>query len=500
MSSIIDISKAVTPSDTLEIQPLRRATKPAEPYPTEALGKTIKPALDAVQSAIQAPAALCAQSFLAGAALAVQGAANLKLHGDTKPLSAYFLTIAESGERKSAADGQALRPHRAWQQEAFKFHADEMKDYTIKKSVYDKEKARLLNVGKKEQINIGELNKLIEPLPPRLPLLLTEEPTFEGVFKHLHSGLPSIGIFSDEGGRLIGGHAMNAENKLKTMASLSKLWDGQPIDRVRSGDGSMILYHRRCSLHLMVQPLAADGFINDDAAIDQGILSRVLMVKPDSTKGTRLFKDVDFQGSAAVAKYNKAVTALLNSWRWDKETGELSLNAIGLTVDAMRMWIAYHDHIEQQQGQDGAYRPITGLASKAAEHAARLAGIIQLFDEPTAKEIMLDYMAYGIKLADFYLGEALRIKESTESKEITEAEKLLKWLKTEALKNIYPTKVYQFAPGGLRTKDKVIPILKLLEGHGYLAPIPPDMAIEIDGKIRKQAWHVVAYAPDEVVR
>ncbi len=157
MSSIIDISKAVNPSDTLEIQPLRRATKPAEAYPIEALGKTIKPALDAVQSAIQAPAALCAQSFLAGAALAVQGVANLKLHGNTKPLSAYFLTITESGERKSAADGQALRPHRAWQQEAFKFHADEMKDYTIKKSVYDKEKARLLNVAKKEQINIGEL-------------------------------------------------------------------------------------------------------------------------------------------------------------------------------------------------------------------------------------------------------------------------------------------------------------------------------------------------------
>ncbi len=250
------------------------------------------------------------------------------------------------------------------------------------------------------------------------------------------------------------------------MASLSKLWDGQPIDRVRSGDGSMILYHRRCSLHLMVQPLAADGFINDDGAIDQGILSRVLMVKPDSTKGTRLFRDVDFQGSAAVAKYNQAVTALLNSWRWDKETGELSLNAIGLTVDAMRMWIAYHDHIERQQGQDGVYRPITGLASKAAEHAARLAGITQLFDEPTAKEIMQDYMAYGIKLVDFYLSEALRIKESTESKEITEAEKLLKWLKAEGLKNIYPTKVYQFAPGGLRTKDKAMPILKLLEGHG----------------------------------
>lgn len=499
MVDSVNLRDSINARDKLEIQPLRRAVRAAEPYPVDALGDILSGAVNAVNVAIQAPHALCAQSFLAGSALAVQGSANLRLHGDTKPLSNYFITIAGSGERKSATDGQALRPHRDWQKEAIKFHDEEAKDYSIKKAVHDKQKAKILNGGKKDTIDIGALNKLVEPIPPRLPVLVTEEPTFEGLYKQLQYGLPSIGVFSDEGGRLVGGHAMNADNRLKTMAGLSKLWDGVPIDRVRGGDGSSILYHRRCSMHLMIQPLAADGFINDDAAIDQGILSRMLMVKPESTKGTRLFKNVDYQNSAEVSRYNKQVTALINSWRWDKETGELNLCPIDLSSDAFKLWIEYHDHVERQHGQDGAYHHITGFASKAAEHTARLAGILQLFSEPNAKGIATEYIEKGIVLMDFYLGETLRIKESTESREIAEAEKLLAWLKAERLRYIYPVKVYQSAPNSIRSKEKALPIIKLLEGHGYLSPIAPDQAIEIDGKIRKQAWVVIAYSPSEVL-
>jgi Protein of unknown function (DUF3987) len=466
MVESINFINAVNARDKLEIQPLRRAVRESESYPVAELGDILSGAVNAVNAAIQAPHALCAQSFLAGAALAVQGSANLRLHGDTKPLSNYFITIAGSGERKSATDGQALRPHRDWQKEAIKFHNEEAKDYAIKKAVHDKQKAKILNGGKKDTIDVGALNKLIEPVPPRLPVLVTEEPTFEGLYKQLQYGLPSIGVFSDEGGRLVGGHAMNADNRLKTMAGLSKLWDGVPIDRVRGGDGSSILYHRRCSMHLMIQPLAADGFINDDAAIDQGILSRMLMVKPESTKGTRLFKNVDYQNSTEVSRYNKQVTALINSWRWGKETGELDLSPIGLSSDAFKLWIDYHDHVERQHGQDGAYHPITGFASKAAEHTARLAGIIQLFSEPNAREISVGYIEKSITLMDFYLGETLRIKESTESKEMAEAEKLLAWLKAERLRHIYPAKVYRLAPNSIRSKDKALPILKLLEATG----------------------------------
>jgi len=77
---------------------------------------------------------------------------------------------------------------------------------------------------------------------------------------------------------------------------------------------------------------------------------------------------------------------------------------------------------------------------------------------------------------------------------------LLEWFKAEGLKEIYPVKVYHDGPGVIRSKAKAMPIIKILEDHGYLSPIDPEDAPEIDGKIRKQAWRIVAYSVDEVLR
>ena len=42
-----------------------------------------------------------------------------------------------------------------------------------------------------------------------------------------------MGVFSAEGGQFIGGHGMSEDNRLKTAAALSGVWDGEPIKRVR---------------------------------------------------------------------------------------------------------------------------------------------------------------------------------------------------------------------------------------------------------------------------
>jgi hypothetical protein len=492
----IDLDQAMRP---LEIQPLRRKALPAEAYPINALGVKLTAAVKATQSVIQAPFALCAQSFLAGAAVGAQGVANLELHGSTLPLSEFFLTIAESGERKSAVDTVAKQPHNDWQREEYQHYEEAIKKYLDEKAIYDRERMAILN--NKEGDKAEQLAALKEPIPPRVPLLFTEEPTFEGIYKQLYTGIPSIGIFSDEGGRMFGGHAMNAENRLKTIASFSKLWDGKFIDRVRAGDGASLLYNRRCSIHLMAQPGAAETFLNDGVSSDQGILSRFLIVRPESTKGTRLYNATDLRNSPALSAYNRTIDRLLRSCQWDRKTGELEFNVIRLSPDAMRLWTSYHDHIERQQTVDGAYRQITGLASKAAEHMARLAAIVQLTDDPNAKTLEVNYIEYAIQLMDYYLAEAIRIQQmAMESKDILEAEKLLEWFKAEKLRVIYPVKVYQLGPGSIRNKAKALPILRLLEDHGYLSPIAEDQAPVIDGAVRRQSWRIHAYSMDEVLR
>ena len=101
---------------------------------------------------------------------------------------------------------------------------------------------------------------------------------------------------------------MADDAKLRTAAGLSALWDGAAIKRVRA-DGTTILPDRRLSMHLMAQPGVAAGWVGDATLTDQGLLSRVLISAPDSTAGTRFWKD--WVGNGALAEYDRRLFDLM---------------------------------------------------------------------------------------------------------------------------------------------------------------------------------------------
>ncbi len=64
----------------------------AQPYPVQALGGILGPAVERMAEVIGVPRALAAQSVLAASALATQGHAGLLLDGRSYPLSLYLIT------------------------------------------------------------------------------------------------------------------------------------------------------------------------------------------------------------------------------------------------------------------------------------------------------------------------------------------------------------------------------------------------------------------------
>lgn len=103
-------ARKVAESQRSEPEPLRRPVPPSEPYPIAELGTILAPACESIRRVIQAPDAVCAASLLAAASLATQGLADIEINGRTHPLTLWLVTIAESGERKSASDAEAMRP------------------------------------------------------------------------------------------------------------------------------------------------------------------------------------------------------------------------------------------------------------------------------------------------------------------------------------------------------------------------------------------------------
>ncbi|MBX9721914.1 MAG: DUF3987 domain-containing protein, partial [Candidatus Obscuribacterales bacterium] len=203
-----------------DVKPLTRDIPAAEPFPTEALPLLLREATESLHSVIKAPVALCVQSVLAAETLVLQQIADAEIDGRRYPISNFFLTLGASGERKSAVDKVVLKPIREHEAEQFRAYKKEMKRYEDRRKIYDSCVKGILNSKKDLEAKRLEIAKLGDsPEPPLSPIRLFSDPTMEGLGKLMLGAQPSLGLFSDEAGRMLGGHSMNDENRLKTIAT-----------------------------------------------------------------------------------------------------------------------------------------------------------------------------------------------------------------------------------------------------------------------------------------
>ena len=234
-----------------------------------------------------------AQSVLGVASLAAQALADVRLpYGQSRPLSLFLLTIAESGDRKSSADNEAMAPVRKREERLgdefeplVKRHAAELAAWRGQRNQIERGKKDLA-ARRDEMMALGP-----EPPAPIRPYLTLGESTAEGLAKHMPELPGALGIFSAEGGQFLNGHGFTPESKLRTAASFSSLWDGLGLRRLRAGEGLIDLHGRRLAAHLMVQPEAAGRVLADPLLRDQGFLSRFLIAAPDSLAGTRFWQE-----------------------------------------------------------------------------------------------------------------------------------------------------------------------------------------------------------------
>ena len=477
-----------------EPEPLQRQLPSADRFPIDVLGDTLAPAAKKIAEVIQAPEAICGQSVLAAATLAVQGHADIVIDGRVSPLSEFFLTLGETGERKSAVDNQALWPHRKHQIKLRDDYGIKFLAYQRESEAYEKSKQEVLRA--KGNKGLDAKKRALEalgrpPIPPLEPLIIAEEPTYEGLVKMLAPGQPSIGLFSDEGGRLIGGHGMNNDNLLKTAAGLCGLWDGKPISRVRAGDGAALLPGRRVSFHLMAQPAVAQMMLSNALLNEQGLISRCLVTYPASTAGTRLYREITLRDEPELKRYGARLLSILETELPVAEgaRNELNPRELLLSPEAKRIWIAFHNAVEKQLADGGALASIRGLANKAPEHAARLAGVLALVDDLHCQAVGLDFIQSGIKLVQHYLNEALRLFNAAAiSPELILAERLLGWLQERAEKNITLVEVYQYGPNAIRDARTARALLTILEEHGFVLPLEEGAVFQ--DKHRREAWRV----------
>lgn len=472
------------------------------PFPVDALSPRLRAAILAIVDIVQVPVSIAAQSVLGACSLVAQSRLTVELPTrEHVPASVFLFSVAASGDRKSSCDKRALKPVYDREKSLRSKFESEQLQYNIDKIAYDAAISKSKSAGGKdrEQVRRNLENCGKPPLAPPQPMLLVEDPTIEGVVKLLDEAYPSVGLFSDEGAKMLGGYSMQEDKRASTGAALSQMWDGKPIKRVRGTDVTKFLSGRRVSLHLMVQPGVAMGLFGDKALRDQGMLSRMLVAYPKSLKGQRAWRDPSQESHDALEAYYSRLDSLLGVAydAMDPETRELSFVVASLQPEARAMWIKFSDHIEKQQVVGGALEEISDLASKIAEHAARLAGIIAYYEGglKTARDgISAGAMSAGIQLGQFYLSEALRLYNAGSVDEDSDnASALIEFIRKKEAKQVGMRWLSRNAPKHIRPARVLKRAVEVLMEAGHLHPIKNGAQIEIDGTtmFQKEAFTVI---------
>ena len=493
-----------SPDAESEPEPLRAPLPRAELYPVTALGEVLGGAAKAINESVKAPLALCCQSVLAAASLAVQTHFDIKLPwGERKPLSLFLLTVGVSGERKSGVDDLVLGAAKVQERAEMEAYASEQRNYEMALAswTHAAEAARKsVTTSKKGTATSEDVRVAVErlgekPTAPIAPLRFVSDPTVEGLYKLLAISKPSVALFSDEGGLLIGGHALNNDNALKTMARWCKLWDGSPFDRVRAGDGAGILYGRRMALHQLAQPDVMVMLLSDRMANGQGLLARCLVAWPESTIGTRQVEQFKWAGGRPELKRLFAVLKELMEAPPSCGRTEQELNPVELplTDEAKALAVAASNQFEALMGKGADLAELTDRTSKALEQACRLAGVLAVIEGGmSVRAIERPYLERGLILMQWYLAEALRIRGAAAiPQSVTDAETLMAWLMAQSLGVFRSRQVLTRGPSQLRNKARLMSAIAELIQNGYLVENEPGEIVE--GVKTRKSWRVLHY-------
>jgi len=420
-----------------EPSPLTEKLK-AKPYPLDALPDTIRAAVKEVHGFVQAPVAMVASSALATVSLAIQCYIDVKrAERLTGPTGLYFLTVADSGERKTTCDKYFMPAIQKYEKEEEERAKPEIREYQAKLKAW---KAKCSGLGdsirsktskgvdtKVSEHQLIELEKK-EPVPPTVPRLTYSDATPEALTWSLAKIWPSGGVISSEGGIVFGAHGMNKETIMRSLSTLNILWDGGNHQSDRRTSESYSLHGARLTMALQVQEVTLRSFFEQSKgqARGSGFLARFLVSHPESTQGFRPF--VEPANWPCLEAFNHRITEILKFPPPIMADGSLVPTVISLTPAAKAAWIKFYNDIEMELRPGGELEEVRDVASKITDNAVRVAALFQYF-EKGAGAIELKNMESACRIVTWYLYEARRFfREIALPVDIMSAQRVDRWL------------------------------------------------------------------------
>ena len=403
-------------------------------YPVDALPPGMREAVGEVQAYVQAPVAMVAASALSAMSLAGQGLVDVERDARlTGPASLSLLTVAESGERKSTCDGYFMKPVRDWERDEAIRLQPAVEAAERERQIWHSERAGLMEAikaaakgkgsGAKAKDDLAALGP--EPARARVPSLIHTDLGPEALGHALATEYPCGGIVSSEAGAVFGGHAFGKESMLRNFALLNVLWDGGEHRVRRRTSEDFTVRGARLTVALMTQPAALEQFMeaSGDLSRGTGFMARFLLSHPETTQGTRQYREPP-SSWPALDRHNARIGRLLSEpLPWDGSG--VAPPRLAFDPEAKAFWTQAFNQVEIELRDGGECVDVRDVASKSLDNAARIAGLLHVLEYGAVGAINVASATSGVRLALWHLSEARRVlKTLAPSPAVVDAEKL----------------------------------------------------------------------------
>lgn len=463
-----------------EPEPLTQETK-STPYPIEALPPIIANAVIEVQRFVQAPMAMVACSAMATVAAACQARNDVeRARGLVGPISLYMLTVADSGERKSTLDGHFSKPLQDYEKRCAFAAETELKKYAADLAFWTATKKGLEQAATKKAEGFDKKpgdakdvcqrlrdHEIQKPAAPVIPRMIYRDATPEALLHGIAKEWPSVALMSSEGGIVFGGHGMSKESQMRNLATINELWDGKPVRTDRRAADASYNADGRMTVAIQVQAPTLKAFFDASGQLARGtgFLARFLIAWPESTQGTRRFNEAP-EHWPMLEQYRAQITHMLNLPQ-QVEHGRVNPSVLSMSNAGKQVWIAFHDEIEEQLGEDGELHDVRDVASKIADNAARLAALFHVMQDGEGA-ISSASVTNACHIARWHLNESRRLLNAPATQAESDAQVIDRWLikkcKEKSVTAIPFGDMQRGVRKDLRPKDRLDPLLSTLSG------------------------------------
>lgn len=529
--------------------PLGVASSYAADFPVRELPSVMREAVLAVAAETVTPVAYAAMAALASASAAVCYIADVETlaSGSAAPLSLYVMNTAVSGGRKTTVDAWFRKPFDAVARERKRTYAARYDLYNVSRSAQTQAERAALKAG---GCNGAAVPK---PVHPPAPGLIHSDATFEAVLRNMAEGGPYAVLWSAEAGMILGGAGFAKDRAQASVSTLNLAWDGVDIQRSRVGGAGgesakrgevvTLIACPRLVANLSIHPPLAQAFIASEMNSSQGLTARTLIAHPDPGIGHRARSQTDpkrvtlvdafnaeiearlrisvSNAEAVYCHFNTSVPAAAGVEEEEPETdpfASVPLEAAGNTVrntaaaaTPVQSWNglpvltlskgaraaleALYDTVEPQMRVGGKLEPYVAFASKVPEQAARIAGVLTLFENAGATAVSEATMRNAIRIMEWFLDARIKFEEGVHGTEYELAQKLVNWIKANVKGDIASQRdiLWRGPTRDLRDRKRLEEIARILIERGWLLPLTESEArngVRGDDGLVKTGWRL----------